>query len=84
MNGNKVTNMDLLPDFLTPDEAEELMHISEYALRRMVESHLIPVYRVAGSLRFDRQDVQEFIEKNKTGDGGLNTYIALHKSHKRT
>lgn len=76
--------MDLLPDFLTPDEAEELMHISEYALRRMVESHLIPVYRVAGSLRFDRQDVQEFIEKNKTGDGGLNTYIALHKSHKRT
>ena len=84
MNGNKGTNMDLLPDFLTPDEAEELMHISEHALRRMVESHLIPVYRVAGSLRFDRQDVQEFIEKNKTGDGALNTYIALHKSHKRT
>jgi len=37
MNGSNGTNMDLLPDFLTPDEAEELMHISEYALRSNVE-----------------------------------------------
>jgi len=76
--------MDRLPDLLTSDEVEELMHISEHALRRIVESHLIPVYRVSRTLRFDRQDVQEFIKKNKTGDGGLNTYIAPHKSHKRT
>ena len=73
--------MDEFPELLTSDETEALLGVPESILRRMVESHLIPVYRVSGSLRFDKKDVLNFIERNRQPSGEVNTYIAIHKSH---
>lgn len=78
-----VIGMDIIPELLTVREAANLLSISEPMLRRMIESHLIPLYRITGTIRFDRQDVLEYIKKNRTPDGGVDAYIARHKSHRK-
>jgi excisionase family DNA binding protein len=51
-------------NLLTPDEVAELLRVSKTSVYRLVERRAIRFYRVCGLLRFERDDVHEFI-----GDG---------------
>lgn len=50
---------------LTPNDVMEILNISKTGIYRLVDKRAIPYYRVGGSLRFDRKDVREFLERNK-------------------
>ncbi len=53
-------------DFMTVDELAAFMKVSKTTVYRIVESHIMPVYRLGGSLRFRKQDIIAYIESQKT------------------
>ncbi len=53
-------------EFLTPDELAAFMKLSKSTVYRLVESRVLPFYRLGGSLRFRKQDVIAYIESKKT------------------
>lgn len=56
------TSMDLM----TPDETAAMLRISKTTLYRLVARRVLRFYRVSGMLRFDRNDVEEFITRGLT------------------
>ena len=59
------TSSNTIPKLLTPDELAEFLQISKTSVYRMIEKRLIPFFKVKGSLRFDKQDVLEYLQKNR-------------------
>ena len=75
--------MDIFPDLLPLRETAGLLEVSDSIVRRMINSRLIPLYRISGVVRFDRKDVVEYIEMHRGEGGEVDTYIAPHKSHRK-
>jgi len=49
--------------FLTPKELAAELRLSPNSIYRLVEQRAIRFYRVSGSLRFAREDVEAFIRQ---------------------
>ncbi|MBN2561753.1 MAG: helix-turn-helix domain-containing protein [Phycisphaerae bacterium] len=48
-------------DLLTPDEVAELLRVSKTSVYRLVERRAIRFHRVCGLLRFERADVEQYL-----------------------
>ena len=51
------------------EEVAELMGIPESTIRKMVTARRIPCVRLGKHVRFDREDIEAWIERNKVGSG---------------
>jgi len=62
---DKVHTTDKIPKselaLLTPTEAANMLRLSKASIYRLVETRRLPFYRVSGSLRFARKDLDEYI-----------------------
>jgi len=57
---------DNLSDIMTPPEVAKLLRISERKLYDMCKAKTIPSYQLGRLWRFNRRDLDEFIEQRKT------------------
>jgi len=57
-------NIDSI-QFLTPDELAQFLKISKPTIYRLVDNRKIPFYRINGSLRFDKKDILDYLQKNR-------------------
>lgn len=62
MIGSQQTTEVLPKHLLTPDELASVLRISKTSVYRLVERRAIRFYRVAGSLRFNTQDVAVYLK----------------------
>jgi len=56
-----------LKDFLTIDELSEYLSIKRSTLYSMVESGELPHYRIGRLIRFERSEVDRWVESNRCG-----------------
>jgi excisionase family DNA binding protein len=54
-------------ELLTPAETAALLRISKASVYRLVERREVPFYRLRGSLRFDRRDIEAYLERCRVG-----------------
>jgi excisionase family DNA binding protein len=52
-------------DLLTIREAANLLRLSVSGLRRLQRQRRIPFIKLGGSIRFDRRDLANFLNKNR-------------------
>ena len=52
-------------DLLTIAEAAELLKISVSGMRRLQQRRRIPFIKLGGSIRFARQDLTSYLQKNR-------------------
>ena len=57
---------DNLSDIMLPKEVAKLLRISERNLNEMCKAKTIPSYKLGKMWRFNRRDLDEFIEQRKT------------------
>ena len=70
------------PKLMTIDEVAELFRVSKVTIYRMVESRIIPFYRLGGRLRFNEEEMLSYLESQRVKPREEWHYIAPHKSHK--
>ncbi len=46
---------------LTPSEAASMLRLSKASIYRLVETRRLPFFRVSGSLRFSKKDLDEYL-----------------------
>ncbi len=51
--------------FLKPEELETFLSVSRPTVYRLIERKLFPFYKIGGSLRFNMEDITEYIEENR-------------------
>lgn len=51
--------------FLTPDELAKFLNISRSSIYRLIENRMIAFYKIGGSLRFRKEDIEGYLEKSK-------------------
>ncbi len=61
-----------LPNLITPGELRTILQISKTGVYRLVEKRALPFYKVGGALRFDRQDVLDYLQNNRVEPLGFN------------
>lgn len=54
---------------LTIREVAEFLRVTEKTIYRMASEKRIPAFKVGGSWRFDKADIEKWIEDNKKHDG---------------
>jgi excisionase family DNA binding protein len=59
------TDLNTLPNLLTPDDLAAFLSISKTGVYRLVEKRRIPFFRVGGSLRFEKKDVLSYLQGNR-------------------
>ena len=67
---------------LTIENVADLFCVSKTTIYRMVESRIIPFYRISRRLRFKEDDVLAYLESQRVKSKEEWFYVALHKSHK--
>jgi excisionase family DNA binding protein len=60
--GSNQQNIDKC--FLSPQELAVFLNISVKTVYRLIEKRLIPFYKIGGSLRFRKEDVEEYLTKS--------------------
>jgi excisionase family DNA binding protein len=73
----------VFPDLLTVEEVAGFFKISNNSVYRMVESRIIPFYKIIGGLRFKREDLLQYLESQRIKPKDEWFYIDKHKSHKK-
>jgi excisionase family DNA binding protein len=58
-------------DLLTIVEAAELLKLSVSGMRRLQQSRRVPFIKVGGRIRFARQDLASFVQRNRVKAIGL-------------
>lgn len=53
---------------LTIREVAEFLRVTEKTIYRMASEKRIPAFKVGGSWRFDKTDIEKWIEDNKKND----------------
>ena len=71
----------MLPKLLIIDEVAEMFRVSKPTIYRMVESRLIPFYRLRGGLRFKEDEVLAYLEAQRVKPKEEWFYEAPHKAH---
>jgi excisionase family DNA binding protein len=51
--------------FLSPKELKDVLGISIPTIYRLIEKRKLPVYKVSNSLRFYKEDILAYLEKNR-------------------
>ena len=59
------TDLNTLPNLLTPDDLAAFLSISKTGVYRLVEKRRIPFFRIGGSLRFEKKDVLSYLQGNR-------------------
>lgn len=72
------------PKLLTIDEVAEMFRVSKPTVYRMVESRLIPFYKISRAIRFSEDDVIAYLESQRVKPRSEWFFEAPHKSHPRT
>ena len=49
--------------FYTPDELANLLNLSKSTVYRLTDKKLISTYKLGNSLRFAKQDIEEYLQK---------------------
>ena len=52
---------------LTVNEVAEILNVSDRTVRRLCENEVLPHIYVGSQLRFEKQDIQNYINQNKKG-----------------
>jgi len=55
------SNENRIRIFLTPDELAECLAVSKTTVYRLVVRRQIPFYKIGGSLRFKKDEIEEFL-----------------------
>jgi len=50
-----------IQNLITPDELAKLFKISKSSVYRLVDSRVLPFYKVGGNLRFSATDIDEYL-----------------------
>ncbi len=66
---------------LTVDEIAAMFRVSKTTVYRIVESRLIPFYRLGGKLRFKEDEVLAYLEAQRVKPKNEWFYEASHKAH---
>ena len=59
---------------LNVEELAELLRVSKTSIYRLVERRQIPFHRLPRGLRFNRQDIQAFLDKTHVDSVDRTTY----------
>lgn len=51
----------------TIDQVAAILSVSKITVYRLVESRIIPYYRIKGCIRFAESDVLEYLKNNRIG-----------------
>ncbi len=65
---------NLTLQLLTLDELAGWLKISKPSVYRLVQKRQIPFYKVGGSLRFGKNDIMSYLQKNKIESIGHKQY----------
>ena len=68
-----VAIMDKDIEFFTAEELAELLKVSPRTIQRLVNRKELPAIRVGRQLRFRREWVDEWLDRNTTDDSGANS-----------
>lgn len=74
---------DKLPKLLTIDEVAEMFRVSKATVYRMIESRLIPFYKISRAIRFSEDDVVAYLESQRIKPKSEWFFETPHKSHPR-
>lgn len=73
----------MAPKLLTVDEVAEIFRVSKPTIYRMIQSRILPFYKIGGALRFKETEVLEYLESQRVKPAEEWFYVAPHKSHPR-
>jgi len=65
MYATQARQMDL--DLLSLQEVAELLRVSKISIYRMVARQVLAVYRIGRRMRFRKEDVLRYLERNRYG-----------------
>ena len=51
-----------MTEFLTPQEVAEMFNISKSTLYRLMDMRKIPFFKIGGSIRLSKTDVNQYLE----------------------
>lgn len=60
-------NPSSFPDLVTPTEAAKLLRISRTVIYRLKEALELPFYVVSASIRFRKEDLLAYLDRNAYG-----------------
>lgn len=66
---------------LTIDQVAEMFIVSKPTVYRMVQSRILPFYRIGRHLRFDEGEILDYLERQRVSPIEERFYIASHKAH---
>jgi excisionase family DNA binding protein len=69
---------------LTIDDVAEMFIVSKPTVYRMVQSRILPFYRIGRYLRFDEGEILDYLERQRVMPIEDRFYVASHKAHPRT
>lgn len=61
MNIGLNTDNSTTKTFLTPDDLAIILSISKATVYRLIDKRQLPFYKVGGSLRFSKNDIEEYL-----------------------
>lgn len=74
----------VFPKLLTIDEVAKLFRVSKATVYRMIESRILPFYKVTRAIRFAEEDVLKYLESQRVKPRDEWFFEAPHKSHPKT
>ncbi|MBU0732127.1 helix-turn-helix domain-containing protein [Patescibacteria group bacterium] len=63
MKTNHNESKPLDESLLTVSQVAKLLNLSKTTIYRLVETRQIPHYRISGSLRFSRKEIEEYLRQ---------------------
>ena len=70
-------------DLLTLQEVADFFRVSKTTIYRMVQSRIVPFYKIGGNLRFKKGEMLEYLESQRVRPIEERFYVAPHKSHQK-
>jgi len=66
---------------MTVDEVANLFKVSKQTIYRMIQSRILPFYKISGNLRFKEDEMLIYIESQRVKPAEEWFYTAPHKAH---
>ena len=78
---NDASGKSKLPKLLTVNEVAVYFKVSRATVYRMIETRLIPFYKVSRQIRFSEDDMASYLESQRIKPKNEWFFEAPHKSH---
>lgn len=72
------------PKLLTIDEVAKVFRVSKATVYRMIESRILPFYKVTRAIRFAEEDVLKYLESQRVKPKDEWFFDTPHKSHPKS